>query len=712
MRAKSFSEAATKGGHNGFLFAPYPGSRSRGLAWLLDLHGLGLDPQRIPAPTPTCRHTFHVLAARRRRKTGDQSTAPKPLNGCAGCCLHNPQQRKDMENIQHHIDRALRVDLMYRLAELHWKTWAAKLDFNFHPSAFSPSPGYLLIQKWAEAYGFPDDEAPLELARRLQIPLTADQRFLFAQRSSEYQLGAVDAFPFLQTLPPSPLDALGFRLRFFFPYSTADGKSISGGVAYLYDERHNGIMMPITPWVSSSGRLVWDYLAWQSLMPLFHLDVLFAHQERPSLILPSEYLVDKLSRNAAFLDRHFNLTTWPGGVKDTIAHTDWGLLRHHEAIIVVHPSYQGVHIAYSVYNELKKNGNDVSFILPTSQMDVSVPSIAINTLSYDINNAVIKNFYSSFNDFCLFAEQAFSCTFSEKPSQAISVQELLELPTQERPWVIENLIRSADRVMLYGEAKSGKTWIAFYMASEIAKKGHRVLYIDGEMSVSDLRQRVLHMVNHQEIQDNFRFISASYKKRSINLADEKEQERYSVELSNADVVILDNLQCLFSDALQSTPESNTQLNKFVNTLALKGKTVIMLHHSSRNGQPFGSSAKEFGLELVLRATRKNDTITIFVEKSRGLPSQNLKPLQYKISDEGAIEFLGEATSRSAKSLPPSSDATPDTCEEQVSILDQQILSIKKDNPKETVRGIADKLGKHRSTVSDHMQKLKNIGLLQ
>lgn len=617
-----------------------------------------------------------------------------------------------MENIQKNIDRALRVDLMYRLAELHWKTWAAKLGFNSLPTIFSLSPGKLLIQDWAREYGFPEDEAPLELARRLQIPLTADQRLLFAERSCGDQLGAVAAFPCLQDLPPSPLDALGFRPQFFFPYSTADGKSISGGVAYLQDEQLNGFMMPITPWVSSSGRLVWDYLAWQSPMPLFHLDVLFAHQERPSLILPSEYIVEKIIRNAAFLTGYFNLTTWPGEVQATIAHTDWGLLRHHDAIIVVYPSCQGVHIAYSVYNKLKKNGNDVSFILPISQMDVSVLSLAINTLIHDISNAVIKNFYSSFNDFCTFAEQAFSCRFSQEQSHAISIQELLELPTQERPWVIENLIRSADRVMLYGEPKSGKTWIAIFMALEIAQKGYRVLYIDGEMPVSDLVQRFIDMVNLSELKDNIKVISASYEKRSLNFADDEDVEQYRDDFSNADVVILDNLQCLFSDALQSTPESNAQLNKFVNTLALRGKTVIMLHHSSRNGHPFGCSAKEFGLELVLRATRKNDTITVFVEKSRGLPSQNLKPLQYKLSDDGAIEFLGEGASRSTKSLQPSSEVTSDTCEDQVATLDQQILSIKKDNPKATVRKIADQVGKPSSTVSDHIQKLKNTGLLQ
>lgn len=616
-----------------------------------------------------------------------------------------------MENIHNNIDRALRVDLMYRLADLHWKTWAAKLGVNFHPSAFSLSPGYLLIHKWAEAYGFPDDEAPLELARRLQIPLAADQRLLFAQRSCGRQLAAVDAYPPLQDLPPSPLDALGFRLRFFFPYATADGKSISGCVAYLYNKQHNGIMMPITPWVSSSGRLVWDYLAWQNPMPLFHLDVLFAHQERPSLILPSENLVDKLTRNAALLAGYFNLTTWPGGVQATIAHTDWGLLRHHDAIIVVYPSCHGAHLAYSVFNELKKNGKHISFILPVSQMGVSAPSLAINTLIHDINNAIIKNFYSSFNDFCTFAEQAFSCRFSQKKGRAISLQELLELPIQERPWVIENLIRSADRVMLYGEAKSGKTWIAISMALEIAKKGSHVLYVDGEMPASDLVQRFMDMVNLSELKDNVKVISASYEKRSLNFADEKELEQYEDDFSNADVVILDNLQCLFSDALQSTPESNIQLNKFVNALALKGKTVIMLHHSSRNGQPFGSSTKEFGLELILRVTRKNDDITVFVEKSRGLLSQNLKPLQYKISDEGAIEFLGESVSRSAKSLPPSSDATSDTCKDQVATLDQQILSIKKDDPEVTIRKIATQVGKAPSTVADHIQKLKNSGLL-
>lgn len=102
---------------------------------------------------------------------------------------------------------------------------------------FSPyrSPGSELIWQWASANGIPGSEAPLEMARRLGLKLYLKQRLLFSEKANYVRLGAVP-FPLQLDILPSPLGPLGFRQEAFFPYTTPDGKSASGGVAYLRDD--------------------------------------------------------------------------------------------------------------------------------------------------------------------------------------------------------------------------------------------------------------------------------------------------------------------------------------------------------------------------------------------------------------------------------------------------------------------------------------------
>ena len=163
-------------------------------------------------------------------------------------------------------------------------------------------------------------------ARLLGLKLSLKQRLLFAEGANCVHLGAVP-FPLQGDILPSPLEPLGFRQEAFFPYSTPDGKSASGGVAYLRDAEGNTIRLPVTPWEDEVHRILWDWLSWGTPLPLFNVHELFARPNATVFILPTEKDVDWLRQNAVWLASQFPLTTWPGGLQETLR--DAGGCLHH-----------------------------------------------------------------------------------------------------------------------------------------------------------------------------------------------------------------------------------------------------------------------------------------------------------------------------------------------------------------------------------------------
>ena len=251
--------------------------------------------------------------------------------------------------------------------------------------------------------------------------------------------------------------------------------------------------------------------------------------------------------------------------------------------------------------------------------------------------------------------------------------------------------------MVYGVAKSGKTTWIVHEALHMAAEGHRVLYVDGEMGVADFQARLSAALAGAQIPDGFRVLSSRVLGRNLKLETPEEQMFVLREVKDAEVVVFDNLHALFPSSLQAGPESCEKLNQMVDRLHLAGKTVILVHHSSRGGASFGSSVKELGLELKLKVTRKERDISITPEAARGLSPEQLVPRHFAISTPGL--YLEEGVS--VKPLP----AAP-TEEKEEDKLDVAIRRELEANPSASCRAIAGKVGASKSAVSERMKKIK------
>lgn len=595
------------------------------------------------------------------------------------------------------FELAWAVDFVYRLADLHWREWGSQLGIDTHWLTFSSygSPGSGLIWQWASANGIPGAEAPLEMARRLGLKLYLKQRLLFSEKANYVRLGSVP-FPLQGDILPSPLEPLGFRREAFFPYTTPDGKSASGEVAYLRDDEGNTIRLPVTPWEDEFHRILWDWLSWGTPLPLFNVHALFAHRNDTVFILPTEQNVDWLLKNAAWLTSRFPLTTWPGGLQETLRDADWGLLASRKVAIVIHPSAEGVRIADTLWGQLEKAGvQQVGFVLPEAQLTIESDWRKQIAMGHDIGRVILEDRASSRDTFLIFADREFGLKLDPEKEQALPLEEFLSLPVSEPIWLIPELLRVGDRVMVYGVAKSGKTTWVVHEALHMAAEGHRVLYVDGEMGVADFQARLSAALAGAQIPDGFRVLSSRVLGRRLQLETPEEQMFVLREVKDAEVVVLDNLHALFPSSLQAGPESCGLLNQMVDSLHLAGKTVILVHHSSRGGASFGSSVKELGLELKLKITRNGNELTIMPEAARGLSPDQMVPRHFTIPSSGSC--LEECLL--AKPLPCADEKKGD-------LFDEAIMRELKENPEASCQVIAAKVGLSKSTVANRMKALK------
>jgi RecA-family ATPase len=168
------------------------------------------------------------------------------------------------------------------------------------------------------------------------------------------------------------------------------------------------------------------------------------------------------------------------------------------------------------------------------------------------------------------------------------------------PWLPTNGL-----AMIAGPTGLGKTWLGLGTAFAIASggsvlgwhapKARKVLYVDGEMPITDMQARIkaIHAAavrgrnGDPEAADRnlFFFCDAEQEGGIPNLATSAGRGCIERKLreTGAEVLYLDNLSCLVRDAEQSenTAESWVEVQEWLLKLRRTGYTVVLLHHTGK-----------------------------------------------------------------------------------------------------------------------------------
>jgi putative DNA primase/helicase len=267
--------------------------------------------------------------------------------------------------------------------------------------------------------------------------------------------------------------------------------------------------------------------------------------------------------------------------------------------------------------------------------------------------------------------------------------------------------------MIYATRGLGKTWVALMVAYAVssgsiflkweAKKPAGVLYIDGEMPLIVMKERLAQIVAsyENEPQEPLEFLTPDAQEYGLpDLATIEGQELIDELISEkTKLIVMDNLSTLTRTGKESEGESWLPVQQWALKLRSRGISVLFIHHAGKAGQQRGTSRREDVLDTVIALRKPADysaeigaCFEIHFEKARGLYGDEIKPIEARL--ESHEDNHGTATI----------NWTVKNLEESTREKVKQYLT-----DGWTQKDIAEQLGINKSSVSYHVSKLEKTG---
>jgi len=299
------------------------------------------------------------------------------------------------------------------------------------------------------------------------------------------------------------------------------------------------------------------------------------------------------------------------------------------------------------------------------------------------------------------------------PLNVLTLEEVLNKEIAPRQNLLSPWLPSQGLCMIYSTRGLGKTWMALEIAYAVASGGsflnweaespQGVLYIDGEMPLSLMQERLSAIENSRDqmISGLFNILSPDAQEFGIPDLSTVEGQAKIDELISDEIklVVLDNLSTLVRSGRESESDSWLPVQEWVLRLRSNGRSVLLIHHAGKGGQQRGTSRREDVLDTVI-ALRKPENYSpesgacfeVHFEKNRGLYGNEIKPF------EAHLESL--LNSDGVKNINWKCMSLEDSTFEKVCRLSSDGLSNTE---------IVQELGIHKSTVSRNVNRGKTEG---
>jgi KaiC/GvpD/RAD55 family RecA-like ATPase len=199
--------------------------------------------------------------------------------------------------------------------------------------------------------------------------------------------------------------------------------------------------------------------------------------------------------------------------------------------------------------------------------------------------------------------------------------ELLDRYMPPRDYLLEPLMKENESLMIWAAPGVGKTLLSLSLAIAVAGGGSilgwkaskpwKVLFLDGEMPIDDLRDRLKMLMasvddlDTEAALDNLTILSRHDQEPEVSfpdLGDEKNQASFLSWLRWAkfDLVICDNLSTLAYLEDENSAAAITPVVKFLQKIKQSRIGCIVVHHSNKAGSDYrGSSNIATTFEVIL-----------------------------------------------------------------------------------------------------------------
>jgi len=287
-----------------------------------------------------------------------------------------------------------------------------------------------------------------------------------------------------------------------------------------------------------------------------------------------------------------------------------------------------------------------------------------------------------------------------------------DIPERKKilPWLPEGGL-----AMVCAPRGLGKTFFALSLAHSITsgKQFMRwpishstgVLYIDGEMALTDTRKRLIGFIDtppdHPLITLSHEYFYQKFE-RDLSITDDDVQ-RLLLKLLDNDkklgVIIIDNLSSLTRIREDKSDDWRERVLPFLIACRRRAVAVVLIHHAGKNGDQRGTGAREDHLDTSIMLSKPDDHdnegcyFRLDFTKSRGCYGDDIDPLKAKL-----IEPEGQAMEWQVLTIHESTK--------------HQLINLIKDSGEITVTDAAKEMCLSKGMVSRLKKQLEEEGIIK
>jgi putative DNA primase/helicase len=241
------------------------------------------------------------------------------------------------------------------------------------------------------------------------------------------------------------------------------------------------------------------------------------------------------------------------------------------------------------------------------------------------------------------------------PISALVEDDFMALAFPERQLHLSPWLPRAGLVMIHAARGEGKTWFALSVGKAVANgrdflgwscpNAARVLYIDGELPGAFLQKRLKKFFPSPDGMFHVLCRDAFHMRGQVmpNLADADGRQEFDriIDRCNPDIIIFDSISTLVRSGVENEAESWAPIQDWLLQHRWRGRTIILVHHQGRSGQPRGTSKREDVMDTMigLRKVIDDDNVigdddSVFelkFTKARDFYGRDAEPLLLRLS---------------------------------------------------------------------------------
>ena len=231
--------------------------------------------------------------------------------------------------------------------------------------------------------------------------------------------------------------------------------------------------------------------------------------------------------------------------------------------------------------------------------------------------------------------------------KSIGFDDFLAIDMPPREMLLDPILPERSLAMLYAPRGVGKTLLSLSMGLAVASgspllrwqapRQRRVLYVDGEMPLVSLQERLRAISTGLGVvipNDGFRMLAADNTENGLSIGSEEGQRAIDLLLQDVDLVIFDNLSTLCTNGSESASDAWVPMQNWLLKLRRQGIAVLLVHHAGTNGRQRGTSRREDALDTVIALRRPED----YSPEQGARFEVHFEKLRNRVEVDGALPF--------------------------------------------------------------------------